>query len=509
MLRHALALWRGPALVEFASEPFAQVEATRLDGYGSTRDRSSRRPRLVRCGRVAEAGRRPCSRWSADASPAGTAGRPFDGGAVSRRKAARCARRVRSCGSPCATSSASTPVPNRSASSSRSSTRHPTSSSCRSAILSARNCVAGGCDRREPARSSDARRSSRGWATSGTRPAERVPAARHLARRARNRQDARRGRVRRALPSGRNDGALGTLPRTADASLRRTGRHAGSGGRRRRCRDASVGTRRDARPRSPCETIPMSSVTACSRRSPSASNGRLPMRRCSSSSTTCNGPTVPRSRSCSLLRAAPAVCVLLLATVQTTRLAVADVFLATIGELTRDGLAASHDIVGLDLGDVSTLITSVGTSSASQDFAHGQCDRARRVTRSSSPSCCATSMRRAASRGRYLRRPRAPRSSRQRPHAVIGRHRREPRFSHGELLEDRGGRRFRVRDGPGGGGVRFERHHVAELLDEADSAGLAQPADDTGRVYAFTHTLVRDTLYGGIGTSTPRVCTNR
>jgi DNA-binding SARP family transcriptional activator len=31
MLRQALELWRGPALVEFASEPFAQVEATRLD----------------------------------------------------------------------------------------------------------------------------------------------------------------------------------------------------------------------------------------------------------------------------------------------------------------------------------------------------------------------------------------------------------------------------------------------------------------------------------------------
>lgn len=31
LLRHALALWRGPALVEFASEPFASVDATRLD----------------------------------------------------------------------------------------------------------------------------------------------------------------------------------------------------------------------------------------------------------------------------------------------------------------------------------------------------------------------------------------------------------------------------------------------------------------------------------------------
>ena len=31
MLRNALALWRGPALVEFASEPFAQIDAIRLD----------------------------------------------------------------------------------------------------------------------------------------------------------------------------------------------------------------------------------------------------------------------------------------------------------------------------------------------------------------------------------------------------------------------------------------------------------------------------------------------
>ena len=30
-LREALALWRGPALVEFRSEPFAQGEATRLE----------------------------------------------------------------------------------------------------------------------------------------------------------------------------------------------------------------------------------------------------------------------------------------------------------------------------------------------------------------------------------------------------------------------------------------------------------------------------------------------
>jgi DNA-binding SARP family transcriptional activator/ABC-type transporter Mla MlaB component len=54
LLRHALALWRGPALVEFASEPFASVDATRLDELRIDGQQEFAAAALA-CGRVAEA----------------------------------------------------------------------------------------------------------------------------------------------------------------------------------------------------------------------------------------------------------------------------------------------------------------------------------------------------------------------------------------------------------------------------------------------------------------------
>jgi len=54
LLRNALALWRGPALVEFASEPFAQVDAIRLDELRIDAQQEWAAAALA-CGCVAEA----------------------------------------------------------------------------------------------------------------------------------------------------------------------------------------------------------------------------------------------------------------------------------------------------------------------------------------------------------------------------------------------------------------------------------------------------------------------
>jgi DNA-binding SARP family transcriptional activator len=54
MLRQSLALWRGPALVEFASEPFAQIDAIRLDELRIDAQQEFAAASLA-CGRVSEA----------------------------------------------------------------------------------------------------------------------------------------------------------------------------------------------------------------------------------------------------------------------------------------------------------------------------------------------------------------------------------------------------------------------------------------------------------------------
>ncbi|MGA2210814.1 MAG: BTAD domain-containing putative transcriptional regulator [Acidimicrobiales bacterium] len=54
LLRHALSLWRGPALVEFASDPFARVDAVRLDELRVDAQQELAVASLA-CGRLAEA----------------------------------------------------------------------------------------------------------------------------------------------------------------------------------------------------------------------------------------------------------------------------------------------------------------------------------------------------------------------------------------------------------------------------------------------------------------------
>ena len=64
------------------------------------------------------------------------------------------------------------------------------------------------------------------------------------------------------------------------------------------------------------------------------------------------------------LRAAPPVCVLILATVRTTELSSADAFVATVNGLRHEGRAALREIRGLEVAEVHSLVASMSPAAA-------------------------------------------------------------------------------------------------------------------------------------------------
>ena len=191
------------------------------------------------------------------------------------------------------------------------------------------------------------------------------------------------------------------------------------------------------------------------------------------------------------LRAAPPVCVLVLVTVRTTELSAADAFVTTVDELTREGRAASRDIGGLELADVDSLIENILPTTTVQQFGAKVRDRT-----GGNPFFVAALLRHIDETGEAdLERLDLPDTVR----AVIDR-----RITHlapaaREILEVAAVVGIEFDAALVEAVTELSGSPLARLLDEIGAAGIAQPCDDIGRVYAFAHALIRDSLYCGIG----------
>jgi DNA-binding SARP family transcriptional activator/tetratricopeptide (TPR) repeat protein len=201
------------------------------------------------------------------------------------------------------------------------------------------------------------------------------------------------------------------------------------------------------------------------------------------------------------LRTAPTACVLVLATVGTTELGEADTFVQTVEALTHEGFAASHELRGLAPGSVSSLIANIATSPPSAAF-----DAAVQARAQGNPFFVTELLRHLdEATGRDASRPGVldDLDDLDLPLSVI------------TLIERRVARlRPAARttlEIAAVAGTEFDPDVVADamgsdratlraLLEEVGAAAVAQPVDDTGRVYAFSHGLVRQALYDGIAT---------
>jgi DNA-binding SARP family transcriptional activator len=194
------------------------------------------------------------------------------------------------------------------------------------------------------------------------------------------------------------------------------------------------------------------------------------------------------------LRAAPAVCVLILATVRTTDLSSADAFVTTTSELRREDRAAQRDLGGLGPADVESLVTSLVRAAMPRRF--GTLVQART---GGNPFFVTALLRQLDETGgapvEGLDQLDLPDTVRD----VIDR-----RIAHLDPAARE------VLEVAAVAGVEFEAELVdevtglppatfARLLDEIDAAGIAHP-HDAGK-YAFSHALIRDVIYRGIGSA--------
>ncbi len=192
------------------------------------------------------------------------------------------------------------------------------------------------------------------------------------------------------------------------------------------------------------------------------------------------------------LRAAPPVCVLVLATVRTTELSSAHAFRTTVNELRRDGRAAHHEVGGLQPAEVDSLVANLVSAGTPKNF--GTLVQART---GGNPYFVTALLRQLDESGE---------SDLERfdqldlPETVRG------------VIDSRVARldpaAREVLEVAAVVGVEFDATLVdevtgfplpmfARLLDEIDAAGIAHPGD--GGVYVFSHALVRDVLYRGVG----------
>jgi DNA-binding SARP family transcriptional activator/tetratricopeptide (TPR) repeat protein len=193
------------------------------------------------------------------------------------------------------------------------------------------------------------------------------------------------------------------------------------------------------------------------------------------------------------LRAAPPVCVLVLATVRATELPSSDAFLATVAELTREGRAESRVIGGLAVEHVESLIRHLLPAKRGKQISVAVTERT-----GGNPLFVTALMRHMDDTGDAdLEQVDLPDTVR----AVIDR-----RIAHLDPAA------LEILQTAAVVGVEFDatlveavtqgsRATFARLLDEICAAGLAQPCDDTGRVYVFAHALIRDVLYRGVGSA--------
>jgi len=192
------------------------------------------------------------------------------------------------------------------------------------------------------------------------------------------------------------------------------------------------------------------------------------------------------------LRAALPVCVLILATVRTTELASADSLVETVRELRRDGRAAEFDLAGLGNADVESLIFDLLPGVAHDHF--GALVQARTA---GNPLFVTALLRELDEMG-----------------DVFGEQLDELDLP--DTVRDVIDLRVAQLDNAARSvlevasviGVEFDKQLLqdvtalpsatfAQLLDEIDTAGIAHPRD--GFQYVFSHSLMRDVIYRGIG----------
>jgi len=192
------------------------------------------------------------------------------------------------------------------------------------------------------------------------------------------------------------------------------------------------------------------------------------------------------------LRAAPPVCVLILATVRTTELSSADAFVTTVNELRRDGRAEHRNLGGLEPADVDSLIANLVPAATPSRL--GALVRART---GGNPFFVAALLRQIDDAGGTVLDRIDELDLPDTVRGVIDR-----RVAH----LDPGARE--ILEVAAVVGVEFDVALVdevtglpsatfARLLDEVDRAGIAHPRD--GSKYLFSHSLIRDVIYRGIG----------
>jgi DNA-binding SARP family transcriptional activator/ABC-type transporter Mla MlaB component len=193
------------------------------------------------------------------------------------------------------------------------------------------------------------------------------------------------------------------------------------------------------------------------------------------------------------LRAAPPMCVLVLATVRTTELSAADAVLSSVNELVRDGRASRRAVGGLGQAEVDSLIVSIVQPRAPKSLA-----ALIQARTGGNPFFVTALLRQLGDTGddlEQLDQLDLPETVR----GVVDRRVGQLQPAARQLLEVAAVM-----------GVEFDARLVGELtpisqpsfarlLDEIDAAGIAHPHE--GSLYVFSHALIRDVIYRGVGSA--------
>jgi DNA-binding SARP family transcriptional activator/ABC-type transporter Mla MlaB component len=192
------------------------------------------------------------------------------------------------------------------------------------------------------------------------------------------------------------------------------------------------------------------------------------------------------------LRAAPPVCVLILATLRSTEMSAADAVLSTVDELARDDRARRRVVGGLGAAEVDSLIASMVQPRAPETLA-----ALIQARTGGNPFFVTALLSQLGDAGDidlgqldHLDLPATVRG-------VVDRRVDQLQPTARQLLEV-----------AAVVGVEFDARLVgeltelpppsfAEILDEIDAAGIAHPGE--GSMYAFSHALIRDVIYQGVG----------
>jgi DNA-binding SARP family transcriptional activator len=192
------------------------------------------------------------------------------------------------------------------------------------------------------------------------------------------------------------------------------------------------------------------------------------------------------------LRAAPPVCILILATVRATELSSADAFVATVSGLRHESRAAQLEIRGFEVADVQSLVANLVPAAATMRLGE-----LLQIRTGGNPFFVTALLRQLGETDGTLPEELDHIDLPDTVRGVIDRR---------VALLDPAARE--ILEVASVAGVEFDSELISEvtrhpseafatLLDRIDAAGIAQLRD--GNYYLFSHSLVRDAIYRGIG----------